>query len=80
MLKVVVGFEPGIVKSTSFSDELAIRRTIVTSCAIFLYASCVLWTVQTLYELVLVIDMYIILTIRVKVGNAQLPLAKTLVT
>ena len=58
MLKVVVGFEPGIVKSTSFSDELAIRRTIVTSCAIFLYASCVLWTVQTLYELVLVIDMY----------------------
>ena len=58
MLKVVVGFEPGIVKSTSFSDELAIRRTIVTSCTIFLYASCVLWTVQTLYELVLVIDMY----------------------
>ena len=58
MLKVVVGFEPGIVKSTSFFDELAIRRTIVTSCAILLYASCVLWTVQTLYELVLVIDMY----------------------
>ena len=58
MLKVVVGFEPGIVKPTSFSDELAIRRTIVTPCAIFLYASCVLWTVQTLYELVLVIDMY----------------------
>ena len=58
MLKVVVGFEPGIVKSTSFSDELAIRRTIVTSCAIFLYASCVLWTVQTSYELVLVIDMF----------------------
>ena len=60
MLKVVVGFEPRIVKSTSFSDELAIRRTIVTSCAIIcLYASCVLWTVQTLYELVLVNDMYI---------------------
>ena len=59
MLKVVVGFEPGIVKSTSFSDELAIRRTTFTSCAIFMYASCVLWTVQTLYELVLVIDMYI---------------------
>ena len=58
MVKDVVGFEPGIVKSTSFSDELAIRRTIVTSCAKFLYVTCVLWTVQTLYELVLVIDMY----------------------
>ena len=58
MVKVVVGFEPGIVKSTSFSGELAIHWTIVTSCVIYWYATCVLRTVQTLYELV--IDRYMI--------------------
>ena len=56
MVKVVVGFEPGIVKSTSFSGELAIHWTIVTSCVRCGYATFLMWTVQTLYELV--IDRY----------------------
>ena len=51
-----MGFEPGIVKSTSFSGEVASYWTIVTSCVMYWYATCVLWTVQTLYELM--IDRY----------------------
>ena len=58
MVKVVVGFEPGIGKSTSITSEIAIHWTIGTSCALFSYETCVLWTVQTLYEFVLVIDRY----------------------